>query len=129
MRRYRAITLAIVMLLSQSGCAANRISNAMNSWVGVHYSKLVMAWGPPQQVFDDGQGGRMLLYTQTRQWTTPGQAVTNTTGQATIYDNMIWGQAQSVTEYRPPQTYGYTAWRMFQINSSGTIYDWSWRGL
>jgi hypothetical protein len=71
----------------------------------------------------------MLVWTVVRQWTTPGTAVTSTTGQATVYDNYIWGQAQSVTQYRPPETYGYTAWRMFQIDSGGRIYRWSWRGL
>jgi hypothetical protein len=31
----------------------------------------------------------------------------------------------SVTEYRPPQTYRYTAWRAFRIDRSGTTYSWS----
>ncbi len=101
----------------------------MQSWAGHHYSELMMSWGPPQQVYDDGQGGRILIYTIRRQWTTAGQATTTTTGRATAYDNFIWGNAQSFTEYRPPQTYGYTAWRMFRMDKEGRIVSWSWQGL
>ena len=106
-----------------------RINNTMNSWVGAHYSQLVMSWGPPQSVYEDGSGGRLLVYTAARQWTTPGQIATTTTGHATVYDNMIWGQAQSISYFTLPQTRGYTAWRAFAIDRNGRIYNWSWRGL
>jgi len=121
--------LVFVAIFVLTGCFANRINSAMQSWEGHHYSELVMAWGPPQAVYDDGNGGRILVYTAIRQYTVPGHSETSATGQATIYDNMIWAQAQSVTQYVPPQTYGYTAWRIFQIDAKGTIYRWSWRGL
>lgn len=120
-------TLLVLALFVSIGCG--RINTMMKSWVGHHYSELLMSWGPPQAVYDDGRGGRILVYTQERQWTTPGRAVTTTTGSATVYDNWIWGQAQSVTYFQPGGTSGYTAYRMFQINSSGYIYNWSWRGL
>ena len=105
------------------------MNSIMHSWENHHYSELIMSWGPPQAVYDDGMGGRLLVYTQQRQWTSPGRVVTTTTGTATIYDNMIWGQARSVSQFVPPETYGYTAWRIFRINGSGIIYNWSWRGL
>jgi hypothetical protein len=124
----RVLPLLISTLLL-SGCLAGRMNNQMNSWMGHNYSELIMSWGPPAQVYDDGQGGRILIYTQSRQWTTPGHATTQTTGQATIYDNMIWGQAQSVTTYTPPQRAGYTAFRAFAIDKDGRIYKYSWRGL
>jgi len=126
MRRLPAIL--ILAALGTMGCAG-RINNMMRSWEGSHYSDLIMRWGPPQGVYDDGQGGRILVYTATRSWTTPGQATTNSSFRATAYDNLIWGQAQSITRFVPPQTQGYTAWRIFRINRSGIIYSWSWRGL
>jgi hypothetical protein len=128
MNRSRLAVLSLLML-ALSGCLAGRMNSIMHSWEGHHYSELIMRWGPPEAVYDDGQGGRILVYTQVRQWTTPGQVTTTTTGTATIYDNMIWGQAQSYSQYTPPQTYGYTAWRMFSMNRRGIIYSWSWRGL
>jgi hypothetical protein len=120
------ILLAVLLL---SGCLTGRINNTMNSWMGSHYSQLLMSWGPPQQVFEDGTGGRILVYTSSRQWTTPGQITTTTTGQATVYDNMIWGQAQSFTQFSMPQTRGYVAWRAFAIDKDGRVYNYSWRGL
>jgi hypothetical protein len=122
-------SVLVVLPLVLAGCLAGHMNSIMSSWQGHHYSELIMRWGPPQAVFDDGTGGRILVYTVQRQWTSPGKSETYTTAQATIYDNMIWGQAQSVTQYTPPQTYGYTAWREFRINRSGIIYSWSWRGL
>jgi hypothetical protein len=82
---HRHPLLIAAILLSTTGCFSNRINSVMRSWEGHHYSELVMSWGPPQAVYDDGQGGRMLVWTVVRQWTTPGTAVTSTTGQATIY--------------------------------------------
>ncbi len=128
MRRILALGVAGIMTVGSSGCAA-RINNMMSSWMGHHYSELIMSWGPPQQVFEDGMGGRILIWTAARTWTTPGQSYTNVYGNATAYDGYIWGQAQSYTTYVPPQTYGYTAWRMFAIDKNGLIYNWSWRGL
>jgi hypothetical protein len=129
MKRIRFAFAVLLLPIGLSGCLAGRMNNTMASWQGHHYSELVMSWGPPQAVYDDGAGGRLLLYTQSRQWTTPGQAITTTNATATVYDNVIWGQAQSRTQFIPPQTSGYTAWRMFAINQAGVIYNWSWRGF
>lgn len=128
MRQRRVVALYPLAALL-GGCLAGHMNEIMNSWQGHHYSDLIMSWGPPQAVYDDGAGGRILVYTQQRQWTTPGRTTTTTTGQATVYDNMIWANAQSYSQYVPPQTYGYTAWRMFRIDQRGVIYSWSWKGL
>ena len=90
MKRLMVIIITLLTLLIFSGCAA-RISNVMRSWKGHHYSDLIASWGPPQQVFDDGKGGRLLIWSSVRSWTLPGQTRTNTIGNATIYDNYIWG--------------------------------------
>ncbi len=129
MKRVAAVTITVGILLGLSGCASGRISKAMNSWMGHHYSELIGSWGPPQQVFDDGNGGRILIWTQIRSYTVPGQSMTQSYGQATLYDDYIWGSATSRTTYTPPQTYGWAAYRMFYINDKGYVYNWSWRGL
>ena len=124
----RGATLAFLLTVSLTGCAG-RVNKVMQSWQGANYADLIMSWGPPQRIYDDGNGGRILVYTSSRSWTTPGQATTNTTVQARAYGTTIWGQAQSITQYIPPQTQGYTAWRMFRVDRSGRIYNWSWKGL
>ena len=128
MRRTILALIVLGSMLSLLGCAA-RINNMMRSWEGQHYSDLIARWGPPQQVFDDGSDGRILIYTQVREWTSPGKSTTYTEGRATIYDDYIWGSATSRTTYQPSQTYGCTAHRMFWISKKGYIYRWAWKGL
>jgi hypothetical protein len=119
---------ALLCIFLFAGCVGH-INEVMNSWMNHHYSDLIESWGPPSQVFDDGQGGRILIYSENRSWTVSGSAHTRTTANATIYDNSIWGSANSITTYDPPKTYSYNAYRMFWINNKGYIYRWSWKGL
>ena len=116
-----------LLCLGLCGCAA--INNQMSSWVGNNVNDLIASWGPPQETMSDGQGGQILIYSSARTWTTPGQATTNTYGQANVYGNSVYGSATSTTTYNPPQTSGYQAQRMFWADSNGTIYRWSWKGL
>ena len=123
----RMVALVGLSALLFPGCA--HVNSVMQSWEGHHYSNLMARWGPPQQVFDDGMGGRILVYTTNRSWVVPGTATTRTTFNATGYDNYIWGSATSRTIFTPAQVQGYTAYRMFWIDRSGHIYRWAWRGL
>ena len=107
-----------------------QINQTMRSWEGAHQSDLIRAWGLPQQVFADGYGGQVFVYTNTRiTGFTPPTSTTYTTGTANIYGNQIYGQATSQTVYNPGMVYGYTAYRVFFINKDGRIYSWSWKGL
>jgi len=126
----KLISASIILLLGVllMSCTAH-INELMKSWEGHHYSELIASWGPPQQVFDDGYGGRIFIYTQIRQWAMPGKSTTYTKASATIYDDYIWGSAISKTTYYPSQIYSYTAYRMFWVNKDGFIYGWSWKGL
>jgi hypothetical protein len=120
----------VVLLLScfvVAGCAAR--SRAMASWVGNHYSNVIASWGPPDQVFDDGSGGRVFVWTRTRSYTTPGSATTQTNGSATIIGNTVWGDATSRTTYNPAETHQWKSYRMFWVDRNGRIYRWAWRGL
>ena len=128
MRRLLGVA-GVLSLLPVLGCVS-AINKTMASWEGHDFSELLATWGPPQQLFDDGAGGRILVYTFTRSYTVPGSAVTQTSGYATpAYGSgyNIW--ATSVTTFNPAQTYGWTAYRMFWVNTSGNIYRWAWRGV
>ena len=128
MRKIFQIFLVITVIFAFSGCAS-RINQVMKSWEGQHRNDLIASWGPPQQIMSDGQGGEIFVYTQVKQWTTPGQATTDTTASANIYGNQIYGSGTSRTTYNPPKTYGYQAQRVFWIDKDGYIYRWSWKGL
>jgi hypothetical protein len=118
----------VLMAVALVGCAA-RITRVMASWQGNNFNNLMASWGPPDQVFEDGSGGRVLVWTATRSYTTPGSATTQTTGSATTNGNTVWGTASSRTNYNPSQTHQWRVYRMFWVNRDGVIYRWAWRGL
>jgi len=127
--------MTLLALISLVGCAM--ISKTMQTWVGHNVNDLIASWEPPQQIISDGQGGQILIYTEARTWTTPGEAVTNTYGSANthgeIYGNTYEGRtsggATSITSYTPAKTEGYNAQRMFWVDKNGRIYRWAWKGL
>lgn len=128
--------IALFVFSASLGCVS-AINKTMESWMGHNVNDLITSWGPPQQTMSDGQGGQILIYTQTRQWQTPGRSTTNTYGSANTYGNYqgntytgnTSGSAKSTTTYTPPQTYGYDAQRLFWVDSNGIIYRWSWKGI
>ena len=136
MKKTLVLTVLILLLVTLFGCAAS-INKTMDSWRGHNVNELIANWGPPQQTMSDGQGGQILIYTQSRQWTTPGTATTNTYGSANtygtyygnIYTGNTYGNATSTTTYTPPKTSGYQAHRMFWVDRYGKIYNWAWKGL
>ena len=123
----RRALLAVGMMLTLSGCAS--INSTMTSWMDHHYSELIASWGPPQQIFDDGQGGRFFVYLLDRTYTVPATSSTTTNFNAMGNYNAVWGTAQSYTTYTPEHVAGYTAFRMFHANASGILYEWRWKGL
>jgi hypothetical protein len=128
MKRFSSIATVLLILVTLIGCAA-RINKMMTSWQGHNYNDLIAGWGPPNQVFDDGSGGRVMVWTATRSYNTPGSATTQTNGRATATGNTVWGSATSTTTYNPGQTYQWSAYRMFWINRGGAVYRWAWRGF
>ncbi len=121
MRRLGLLILASVLL---SSCAG-QISKNLASWEGHNFNELIASWGPPNEVFADGRGGQVFVYTRTRAWTQPGTSTSTAT--ATTYGNTTYATVQTV--YQPAYVQGYTAYRMFWVDGSGTIYSWAWRGL
>jgi hypothetical protein len=106
---------------------------AMESWLGHNQSELVMAWGPPTAVLDDGNGGQIFVYTETRTYVSPGSSTTTSSGSAygQVYGNQVYvqGQEQSHTMYSPAQVHQWQVFRQFRIDSNGRIVQYSWRGL
>ena len=123
--------LLLVLALSVAACASP--SKTLASWMGHNSNELLASWGPPDQVFGDGKGGQVFIYTRTRQWTQPGSATTTYSGSTygtlagNTYSSNTYGQA--TTTYSPAYVSSYTAYRMFWIDSTGSIYSWAWRGL
>jgi len=107
--------LFVVLLLAiLPSCASLDPSKVMQSWVGSHYSDLMMKWGPPTRSMPDGRGGQILIYEYDRYTgQIPGRAHANTDGSVS---------------YTAPTHTGYVATRMLWVDSSGVIYSWRWKG-
>ena len=129
MRRNALVFIVIFVFAVSfiSGCSS--INKNMQSWMRHHQSDLIASWGPPQQVMDDGRGGKIFIYSTTRSFTSPGHSTTTVTGSAYGSGNYAYGSATGYTSYTPPQTSSYNAYRMFWIDSNGYVYRWAWRGL
>lgn len=128
MKCLSTIAAILLTLITLTGCAA-RMNRVMTSWQGRNFNDVIASWGPPNEVFDDGSGGRVMVWTATRSYTTPGSSTTQTTGSATATGNTVWGNATSRTTYNPGQTYQWSAYRMLWTNRDGVVYRWAWRGL
>jgi len=71
--------------------------------------------GPPNQVADDGRGGKILIYGHyVNLGQTPGKATTDYFGNVS---------------YTAPQQNGYQRTRMFYVNEDDYIYSWRWKSL
>lgn len=97
------------------GCASLTPTRAMQSWMGQHYSDMMLKWGPPTRSTPDGRGGQILIYEYSRDTgQIPGRAVRNPDGSVS---------------YTAPQSTGYVATRMYWVDGQGIIYNWKWRGF
>ncbi len=104
MKRAAAVLAFVVFA---TGCAS--IDKTMQSWVGSTEGDLIAAWGPPQGVYSDGRGGKILAYYGHVAVSVPGY----------VYGNY----------YTAPHDGGWDQQRMFYINKDGVIYSWRWKGL
>ena len=109
------------------------IDRAVKSWVGHTVDNLMMSWGPPSQVYDDGGGGKYVIYTENRSYVSPGYATTTGSSNAYGYvsgnDIYVHGYGESQTTYTPPQVHQWSVFRMFRVNEYGRIVAYSWQGL
>jgi hypothetical protein len=120
MKKFISLIFFLLMLLSLIGCTS-RMNQIMASWEGQDANDLIANWGPPTQVMDDGSGGKILCYQQTGAIYVPR----TTTGSAYSY-----GGATSFNTYSTPgYAFPINKYRMFWVNTNGTIYRWSWKGL
>jgi hypothetical protein len=125
------VPVAVITLGMSEGYHSTE--RTMRSWLGHRESELLMAWGPPVAVLDAGDGSTILVYTQERQYVTPGQATTTTTGSTQARpvgrDVYVNGRSTSQTTYTPAQVQTWTVRRQFRVNKDGVIDQYSWQGL
>ena len=113
MKKIIIVVITLFIIFSLTSCAtiyAKRIDDMMKSWIGDTKQHLLQKWGPPTDIFDNGEDGEIWTYSFYRQ----------TTGYATKTNrgNIFW---------RAPQQ--YEAVRQFYIDKDGLIFAYRWQGL
>lgn len=88
--------LLIVFAILAISCA----SQVMGKYVGQDIREVALAYGPPSNAFDYGDGRRVFQWTSTTTYTTPAQSTTS--GSATVVGNTVW--MNSNTHITGPQT-------------------------
>lgn len=131
---------AMLVLGMLSGCYSANVKKSMQSWVGRSRTDLIAHMGPPAHEESDGAGGTLLVYEDTRSWTTGGYSHTQSEDDATFnataidtrYTTNVWGTASgegtSQTFYVPPQQHTSRRVRSFFIGADGIIYNVAWNG-
>jgi hypothetical protein len=122
------VLLVFLWAMVHLGCSA-AIDKKMASWQGESANNLIASMGPPDAVLDDGEGGKILVYTAQRTFSSPGYSTSYATGTGTAIGSTYYGSAQGTTIYSPGHTSAYKASRMFWVNKEGYIYRWAWKGL
>lgn len=120
------VPVALLTLgLSEAWHAKER---SMESWLGKSEHDLIMAWGPPNSVYEEDYG-KLLIYTENRMYISPATATTNGYATGYSYGNYASVQARTTTTYTPSQVQQWQVFRQFGVSPSGTITSYSWRGM
>lgn len=117
MKKY-VVWFIIIILFFIGGCmTAAQKNNIMQSWVGSHYSEVIASWGPPTQILDNTDGGKIISWQRTATLMMPG---TGTTSYSPL-------TGTAYTTYQPGGTLTTRHSKTFWADPNGIIYDWAWR--
>jgi hypothetical protein len=115
-------TLTIAFLLILAGCATTaKYEKVLATWVGSPEPNLIRSWGPPQQVYDAGDGVKYLTYVSSRNVFIPGSSPTYSTQYIgnTAYTNSYGGS--------PAQNIAMSCKTSFEVKN-GIITSWRYEG-
>jgi hypothetical protein len=132
-----AALITFALALIAGGCASSKATKeltestdkSMASWIGDPVSVLIEVLGPPQQVYEDGRGGRVLVYLEDRTHKVPASSTTSTSANGGVAGNQLYSKAQSYALYTPERMDGYKTFRLFWAGPNGVIYNWAWKGF
>lgn len=107
--KFTKVCLWIAFVIIVNGCTSTK--KVMDSYLGRTKSNLILNWGPPTNVANDGQGGEIYIYARKIHYQGSSGITTPTYGGGT---------------YTSSPTPGNTFWnyKMFYVNSNGIIYHW-----
>ena len=100
-------TILLILIASISGCA----SMIMKGYIGKDVREVVVEYGYPSNWLDMGDGRRAFMWTSYRNFTTPVNVSSYTTGQANaqVYGNTVSAQGSANTNTRITGGQTYTS--------------------
>jgi hypothetical protein len=110
-----AVLLGLLGILACATLPGGNASSDLKSWEGKDFHQLMARLGPPQQVADDQQGGRILTYTKEETVVIPGMSIT----QFSVTQPNL---AMTGTPGTPTRTRTRVEKNLFWVNPSGVIY-------
>lgn len=114
-----------LLALILAGCVtAEQVDARMGKCIGFTLSELIVEWGPPAQVLDDGEGGKIVVFDRSSNTTMLGSSYT--TGSSYGYGTRTY---DATTFHNPPQTINIRRSRVFFLNAEGRVIRYSWKGL
>ena len=107
-----AILAWLAALTAVCSCASrSQVRSAMDSWLGVHKSLLILQKGPPTSVASDGRAGEILIYSYTRR------------GTIVVKKDKL-AELAGRTKYTATERGGGTTDYMYYADQDGKIYFW-----
>lgn len=119
MKKYTVLWILVFIV---TGCATTaKYEKVIDSWVGSSEQNLVRSWGPPDQVYDAGDGIKYLTYVTSRNVYIPGSSPTYSTQVIgnTTYTNSYGGSAA--------QNIHASCKTSFEVKN-GVITSWRYKG-
>ena len=107
MKKFLLFTVLVMVL---SGCGPTT-KEVMNSYMGKTKKDVILAWGPPTRVTEDGDGGEILIY---EKWVN--------------YGSSTYGNVNNSGDYNQRSSqYTKHFVREFYINKEGRVYYWRFK--
>ena len=113
--RKTIVLIALALLLSS--CAI--VDSAMQRYMGRHVTSLYASYGQPNEVYDDGNGGMVLVYVYVRGYYY----------RPPMISGKIYPGGTALVTYTPEAVASYDARRVYWVNKDGIVYRWEWKGL
>jgi hypothetical protein len=127
--KYTSVFLCVLLLASCASVPYDKTaSGILDQYTGREFTVAIQQFGPPTNIYADGQGGRILSWEQTRQYSSPGLSYATGSGRMNIefWQNEFNATYNSneITITKPPQVYTSTKFIQLYARENGMIYNY-----
>ncbi|MYB63494.1 hypothetical protein F4X73_02280 [Candidatus Poribacteria bacterium] len=111
--------LILFAAFSLLGCAYKSTNEIMNSWMGSHISQVIQSWGPPNQITEDGAGGKIYIWQPEPIPLPPEPSIRPGTNTREVAQDRYYASLKRLKIMAHNNRY-----KMFYVRPNGIIYHW-----